>query len=117
MKFQPYKGRPAVFRCNASQLSRACSGGSTILAERLEEYVIERLLLSRYRFEQEQLAAADRDSAVAERMRSRMAEIERAIRRLTGLLGAADDDQVAREYDRQMRRLIGERGAIQGATH
>jgi site-specific DNA recombinase len=113
MKFQRRGDRPPVFRCWARQRSRSCpTPGQSILARRLEEHVVEQLLLDRTSFERRQAEAVSRDGEAAERLRARDGEIARMIERLTTRIARTDDELVAAEYDRQVRSLVAERGTI-----
>jgi DNA invertase Pin-like site-specific DNA recombinase len=113
MKFQRRGDRPPVFRCWARQRSGSCpTPGQSILARRLEEYVVEQLLLDRATFERHQAEAVTRDAETAQRLRARDGEIARMIERLTSRIARTDDERVAEQYDRQVRSLVAERGTI-----
>jgi DNA invertase Pin-like site-specific DNA recombinase len=113
MKFQRRGDRPPVFRCWARQRSRACpTPGQSILAERLEEYVVEQLFLDRASFERAQAASKATDADAAARLRARDAELTRMIERMTGRIARTEDDLVAAEYERQLQSFATERATI-----
>jgi site-specific DNA recombinase len=113
MKFQRRGERQPVFRCWARQRSKSCpTPGQSILARRLEEYVVEQLLLDRASFERRRAEAASRDAETAQRLRVRDADVARMIERLTTRIARTDDEAVAEQYDRQVRSLVAERATI-----
>jgi len=113
MKFQRRGDRAPVFRCWARQRSGPCpTPGQSILARRLEEYVVEQLLLDRASFDRALAASTAKDAEAAARLRSRDAEVSRMIERLTARIARTDDELVAVEYDRQLRALVTERATI-----
>jgi site-specific DNA recombinase len=113
MKFQRRGERPPVFRCWARQRSKSCpTPGQSILARRLEEYVVEQLLLDRASFERHRAEATSRDAEAGQRLRARDSEIARMIERLTSHIARTDDEAVAEQYDRQVHSLVAERATI-----
>jgi site-specific DNA recombinase len=113
MKFQRRGDRLPVFRCWARQRSKSCpTPGQSILAGRLEDYVVEKLLLDRASFDRRRAEAASRDADTAQRLRARDGEIARMTERLTARIARTDDEAVAEQYDLQLRSLVTERATI-----
>jgi hypothetical protein len=113
MKFQRRGDRPSVFRCWARQRSRSCpTPGQSILAERLEEYVLDQLFLDRLSFERAHMASKATDADAAARLRARDAEVSRLVERMTRRIAETEDDLVAAEYERQLRSFVAERATI-----